>query len=494
MERDKLVILDFGGTQSRAVARKVRGEQFYCEILPCDTPISEIRSCSPKGILLTGGAQDASRKEAVECAREVYELGVPILAMGYAARRMAVQLGGRLMGAAMEKRTAPFEPGEDVLFDELSESERYFGRLDVVELPEGFEPIAQSNGLISGFAHKEKRIYALQFEVEQNDPDGLRILDNFARQICECDPWWSMEAYVDQQLAQIRERVQDGSALLAISGGVDSSVCAALLHKAIGRRLHCVFVDTGFMRKGEPALIQQIFSDVMSMDLMVVNARGRFMNLLKGVAEPDEKRYLIGREIRKVLKEEAQKLGRVDYLVRGTTYSDVMEEAGLGIPQDGGGGLGILEPVRPLFKDEVRQVGEILGLPRQIVWRQPFPGAGLAVRCLGEVSEPRLNMLREADAILRQEIEEAGLEKRIWQYFAVLPEQKTLCYRDGAKTCEHTMVIRAVSSSDGLNANAVRMPYDLLERVVWRITNEVPGVGRVVYDITGCPSAAIEWW
>lgn len=494
MNRDKLVILDFGGTQSRSVARKVRGEQFYCEILPCDAPISEIQSRSPKGILLTGGAQDASRREVMECVRAVYDLGVPILAMGYAARRMVVQLGGRLMGAAMEKRTAPFAPDADVLFDEVGESERYFGRLDVVELPEGFEALAQSNGVISAFADREKRIYALQFEVEQNDPDGLRILDNFARQICECEPWWSMESYVEQELNQIRERVQDGSALLAISGGVDSSVCAALLHKAIGRKLHCVFVDTGFMRKGEPAMIQQIFSDIMSMDLMVVNARGRFMNLLKGVADADEKRRLISQEFKTVLKEEAQKLGGVDYLVRGTTYSDVMEEMSLGIAQSSRDGWNILEPVRPLFKDEVRQVGEILGLPRQIVARQPFPGAGLSIRCLGEVTEPRLQMLREADAILRQEIEEAGLEKRIWQYFAVLPDQKTLCLREDAKTCEHTVALRAVSSSDGINANAVRMPYDLLERVVRRMTSEIPGVGRVVYDITGCPSAAIEWW
>jgi len=386
----------------------------------------------------------------------------------------------------------------------LTASERYINRMDAIELPEGFQAIATGGGHAAAFADEDRKLYAMQFSAEQNDPDGLSILSNFAYIICKCDPWWSMDTFAQLQVEAVRERIGSGSAIMAISGGVDSSVCAALMHRAIGSRMHCLYVDTGFMRKDETAFIKKTFANQMGLDLIMIDARERFLSKLKGIVDPEAKRKIVGEEFVRVFEEEAAKIGDIEYLAQGTIYSDVIESIGVEgemiKSHHNVGGLpsniqfkSIIEPLRELFKDEVRQVGEALEMPKEIIYRQPFPGPGLSVRCLGEVTEEKLNILREADAIFCEEIASAGIDKRIWQYFCVLTDIRSTGVKNNNRTYEHVIALRAVNSIDAMSASAYRMPYDLLERVSARITNEVPGAGRVVYDITGKPPGTIEW-
>ena len=505
MNNDMILILDFGGSLSQSIARKVRGGQVYCEVLPYNTPTDQIAAKAPKGIILVGKTQDDSDLDTRESDRAIYGLNIPILAIGYGARVLLRQMGGKSLGAVLTNHTLEVDFQPSPLFEGLTRSERFISRIDAVELPEDYVSIAQGGGLIAAFADEANKRYGLQFSAEQNDPDGLTVLSNFSRGICMCDPWWSMETFVKQQLTSIRERIGGGSALMAISGGVDSSVSAVLMHRAIGRRMHCLYVDTGLMRKGETDMVRDIFSEQMGMSLIVIDAKDRFLKRLCGVTNPEEKRRIIGDEFVRVFEDEAAKIGDVEYLVQGTIYPDVIESYGV----DGTmikthhnvGGLpsqikfqSIVEPLRELFKDEVRQAGEVLAMPKETIYRQPFPGPGLAVRCLGEVTEDKLSVLREADAIFRDEVNAAGLGRKIWQYFAILTDTRsTGVSKAGGRAYDHVVALRAVNSVDAMSATSYRLPYDLLERVADRITKEVPGVSRVVYDITGKPPGTIEW-
>ncbi len=500
MFADKVLILDFGGTQAQSIARKLRGERVYCEVLPYSVPLEEMQKAAPKGILLAGGVPDS---EQPRCDARVFALGLPILALGHTVRLLATELGGKDLGILAAKRTAEISFADCPLFEGLTESDRYLERVDAFELPEGFAALAFSGGgMMPAFGDALRGIYALQFYPESNDPDGLRILSNFAVKICRCAPEWSIDRFVAEEIEAIRAQVGGGRALMALSGGVDSSVCAALMHRAIGENLTCVYVNTGLMRKGETEMVMRVFHDELGLDLICVDASDRFLVRLKGVRDPLEKRRAVLDELLNVFADEGAKLGSFECLVRGTIYPDVIGS----YSQTGAHGRNadtvvtqkidftrLIEPLRVLFKDEVRQVGEVLQMPRELISRQPFPGPGLAIRCIGEVTQEKLRILREADAIFRAEIAEAGLDRRIWQYFAVLTDVHSIGLRDSGPCYEHTIALRAVSSQDAVSAYAYRLPYDLLERVVSRITSEVPGVNRVVYDVTGKPTAMIEW-
>ncbi len=501
---DMVLILDFGGAYSQAVAKKVRFGQVYCEVLSYHESMEVIRQKEPKGIILVGGPQDAATENAPNCDLEVYEMGIPILGMGYGARILCRTMGGDLRGSVLEGRTALASFSDTPIFAGMTEGERFFERADYMELPECFVPVATANGLMVAFACEAKRMYGLQMHVEQNDPDSILMLANFTVSICACQQWWSMEAFTEQQVELVRQQVGDGKALMAMSGGVDSSVCAALMHKAIGDQLYCLYVDTGLMRKGESDRVESLFKDDLGINVIRINAQDRFISKLAGITDPELKRKTIGEEFIRVFEEEARKLGKIEYLVQGTIYPDIIESFGVDKTviksHHNVGGLpetidfkALVEPVRQLFKDEVRKVGEVLGLPPSVIYRQPFPGPGLAVRCIGEVTAPRLEILREADAIYREEITKAGLDKKIWQYFVVLTNMLSVGIRNNKRSYEYTVALRAVHSIDAMAATTVRLPYDLLERVADRITSEVKGINRVVYDITGKPPAIIEW-
>lgn len=490
MERDSILILDFGGREARLTARRLRGERFFCEIVPGETNAAAIAARAPKGLVLAGGTGDPGTEGAPTVDRDVFSLGLPVLAMDYGARLMAHCLGGESLGTQLTSRTAQIAFSDSPLFDGLSESERYFERVDSIELPEGFCAIAYSaGGLVPAFACEEKRLYALQFYAESNDPDGLQILANFAGGICGCEAWWSMDAFVERAEEEIRSAVGEDNALIAISGGVDSTVCAALMHRAIGDRLKCLFINTGLMRKGETALVTSTFREALGMQIVCVDAGERILKRLEGVVDPALKRSVVEEEVMRAFRSEAAALGKFEWLSQGTIYPDVLD--GTGCRAEGFENL--IEPIRLLFKDEVRQLGEVLGVPRDLIQRQPFPEPGLAVRIVGEVTRAKLKMLREADAIFREEIAEASLDRRIWQYFAVLTDVRTQGRRDGQVCEEYAVALRAVSSQDAMAFSAYRLPYDLLERVTQRITREVVGINRVLYDVTGRSSSFIEW-
>ena len=500
MFADKVLLLDFGGTQAQSVARKLRGERIYCEVLPHDAPLEAIQATAPRGIILAGAGTDG---QTGDCDARIFALGLPVLAMGHCSALLAEALGGKALGVLAEKRAAEISFADCALFEGLVESDRYLERVEAFELPDGFVSLAFSTGgLMPAFGSEEKNLYALQFYPETNDPDGLRILFNFAVAICGCAAEWSIERFLEAELAEIRREVGEGQALMAISGGVDSAVCAALMHQAVGERLTCIFVDTGLMRKGEAELVKRVFQEDLGLKLVSVDATDRFLIRLKGLTDPREKRRAVTDEFLNVFIGEARNLGPFDCLAQGTIYPDVIgsyTETGAhgsnsdALASDSINTARVIEPLRVLFKDEVRQLGEARGLPRDLINRQPFPGPGLAVRCIGEVTFEKLRILRESDAIFRAEIAEAGQDRRIWQYFTVLTDIRTIGLRESGPCYEYVVALRAVSSQDAVSAYACRLPYDLLERVVQRITSEVPGVNRVVYDVTGKPTAMIEW-
>lgn len=486
MENDFILILDFGGAQAQSMARKLRGQNYYCEVHPCSVEIETIRRKAPKGLLLAGGPGNLPFNE------EILRLGIPVLAMGFCARDMARSFGAVCEGALLTGRASQITFLPCPLFDGLGESDRFFDRIDALKLPEGFEPIATTiEGLMPAFANVSKSIYGLQFYAESNDPDGVRILANFAGSVCGCSAYWSAEVYIDREVAYLRDKIGDGKAIMAISGGVDSTVCAMLMRRAIGDRLKCVFVDTGLMRKGEVENVAHTFRDQLGLELVIADARERVLKALEGVTDPQEKRRSIHEVFIRTMQEEASAYAGAEFLVEGTIYSDILSGASgeSGYAQS----LRRIEPIRMLFKDEVRYVGETLGVPRELLSQQPFPGSGLAIRCIGEVTAEKLFLLREADAIFRSEIIEAGLDRRLTQYFAILTDIQTLGTRDGKPCAEHAVALRAVSTTDASGVTIAKLPYDLIDRVVERIISQVPGVNRVLYDVTGKPSAMAEW-
>lgn len=491
MDKSMILILDFGGSQAQSMAKMLRGAGIYCEILPCGAPIEQIRNINPNGVLLLGGRDDSDQ----ECAYELWSIRTPVLAMGVSARHMLRQLGGRVIGTSICECVSSLTlDSSSPLFDGLDSCERYIHRMNAVELPENFRAVAYAENMIAAFSFEKKRLYGMQFEIESNDPEGLTILNNFIIDVCGCERWWSMSAFIEDRIEKIREQVGNGHALMALSGGVDSSVCAALMYQAVRKHLHCIYVDTGLMRKGDAEAVRTVFRDQLGVDVVIVDAKARFLEKLKGLTDPKEKWRVISEEFADIYEEAASKLPSVDFLVEGTIYPDVLNgyEPGYALPMSEGNASlpvkALIEPVRTLFKEEVRSVGEAMGLPKEIVNRQSFPSAGLAVRIIGEVTEENLRLLREADAIWHEEIVAAGLDRRVRRYSAVLSETAST----GRQRCERIVSLRALGAA-GASYTAYRMPYDLLERVTGRILRELPKIDRVTYDLTTTPPRPVEW-
>jgi GMP synthase (glutamine-hydrolysing) len=516
--RDLILILDFGGQYTQLIARRVREQNVYSEIHPFNLPVAKIRELAPRGIILSGGPASCYAPDAPRVSNEVYELGVPILGICYGTQLTALSFGGKVVaadrreyGRATVKVT---EPGE--LFHGFGVGEEipvWMSHGDRVEaLPPGFSVIGESaNCPAAAVAAPSRKFWGVQFHPEvAHTPRGTEILANFLFRICGAEPSWTMAGFVGEAIATIKAKVgTSGRAVCGLSGGVDSSVAAALVLRAMGARLTCIFVDTGLQRAGEAAQVESLFRDAFKADLRVVDAAERFLTKLAGVTDPEQKRKIIGREFIAVFEEEARKLGGdvggAEFLVQGTLYPDVIESVSFKGPSatikshHNVGGLPermhlkLIEPLRELFKDEVRALGAELGLPRHVLWRQPFPGPGLAVRVLGEVTRERCDVLRAADVIIEEEIRNAGLYESIWQSFGVLLPVRTVGVMGDERTYADVLALRAVHSRDGMTADWVPLPYDLLATISSRIVNEVKGVNRVVYDISSKPPATIEW-
>lgn len=486
MNSDLILVLDFGGNQAYYTARRLRGEQYYCEILPGDTAVEELLARAPRGVLLAGGDSDALRAQPLPFDPDCF--GVPLLAFGGAARMLAERIGAEHQGVQIKsnKDSMQFLPCD--LFAGLGENDRYFDRVDGYALPAGYQQIAATpSGLTPCFANVEKHIYALQFYIESNDPDGLDILENFAGAICGCQRSWTVESYAPQLIERVRAEAGDAKVLLPVSGGVDSTVTAALLQRAIGSRLICLMVDTGLLRKGDVERVRKNFAE-LKINLVELDAQERFLKALRGVHSPREKRSLLHSEFAAVFAEQYIKAGDVECMAEGTIYPDVLHGRPA-LVTNMVDGCRMIEPLRLLFKEDVRALGRYLGVPEELVCQPSFESCGLSVRCLGEVTPERLAMLRDADAIFRQEVERAGLNRKIAQYFAILTDMKTPGIHGEGYVC----ALRALGSSNAGKAPAFKLPYDLMDAVVQRITGEIPGITHVVYDITGRPIAAVEW-
>ncbi|MBF0555202.1 MAG: glutamine-hydrolyzing GMP synthase [Nitrospirae bacterium] len=510
-EYDKILVLDFGSQYTQLIARRIRERKVYSEILPYNTPINKIKDFGAKGIVLSGGPASIYEKDAPIVDKSIFDLGVPILGICYGMQLIVHLLGGEVERAQKREygRAALTIDNDAGLLAGLSEgSIVWMSHGDSVKtLPDGFVSIAHtSNSPYAAIANESRKIYALQFHPEvAHTQEGNIILDNFVHGICKCSSNWQMSSFIEYATEAIRQKAGGGDVVCALSGGVDSSVAAILIHKAIGQRLHCIFVDNGLLRKNEKAKVIDTFQRHFNLNLIVVDAETRFLDKLRGVTDPELKRKIIGGEFIAVFEEEAKKIGGVKYLAQGTLYPDVIESVSFKGPSatikshhNVGGlpdvmNLKLIEPLRELFKDEVREIGEELGLPDEICYRQPFPGPGLAIRCIGELSAERLRILRDADAIVIEEIKNAGLYREIWQSFAVLLPLRTVGVMGDERTYDYTIAMRAVNSVDGMTADWARVPYETLSIISNRIINEVKGVNRVVYDITSKPPGTIEW-
>ena len=506
---EMVLILDFGGQYNQLIARRVREAGVYCEIVPYDCSIERIKEKNPKGIIFTGGPNSVYGDDTPKADAKVFELGIPVLGICYGHQFMAHTLGGKVENAVVGEygKTAVKLNTDCNLFNELkAEDQCWMSHMDYVSAaPAGFEVVSTTKECpVAAMVNKAKKLYGVQFHPEvEHTPFGKKMLANFLFDVCEVKGDWNMSSFAESKIAQIKEIVGDKKVLCALSGGVDSSVAAVLVHKAVGKQLTCVFVDHGLLRKDEGDQVEEIFRKQFDMNLIRVNAQDRFLGKLAGVSDPERKRKIIGEEFIRVFEEESNKLGEIDFLVQGTIYPDVVESGTKtsatikshhnvgGLPEDMK--LGLIEPLRELFKDEVRAVGEELGIPHHLVWRQPFPGPGLAIRVLGEVTEEKLAVTREADAIFREEIASAGLEGKIWQYFACLPNIRSVGVMGDERTYCHTVALRAVTSSDGMTSDWAHIPYEVLDKVSRRIVNEVKGVNRIVYDVTSKPPSTIEW-
>lgn len=507
--RDLVLVIDFGGQYNQLIARRVREFGVYCEIVPYNYGIEKIKDKNPKGIIFTGGPNSVYGKDTPQIEKEVFELGVPVLGICYGQQLMSHLLGGRVDTAPVREygKSHVNLDNSSKLFKGIEKEEVcWMSHTDyVAEAPAGFKIIAHTDVCpVAAIANEEKKLYGVQFHPEvEHTPFGKDMLRNFVLNICDLEPSWSMASFAEEKIAEIKRVVGDKKLICALSGGVDSSVAAVLVHKAVGKQLTCIFVDHGLLRKDEGDQVEKIFREGFDMNLIRVNAQDRFLGKLAGVSDPERKRKIIGEEFIRVFEEESKKLGQIDFLVQGTIYPDVVE-SGTGTSaviksHHNVGGLpediefSLIEPLRELFKDEVRAVGEELGIPHHLVWRQPFPGPGLAIRVLGEVNEEKLEIVREADAIFREEIALAGLESEIWQFFAVLPNIQSVGVMGDERTYCHTVGLRAVTSSDGMTSNFAHIPYEVIDKVSRRIVNEVKGVNRIVYDVTSKPPATIEW-
>ncbi len=508
--RETVVVLDFGGQYNQLIARRVRDAHVYAELLPYNTGIEKIKDKKPIGIILTGGPKSIYEEGALRCDDGIFELGVPVLGICYGSYLVADYVGGEVMRAPSGeygKARTVYET-ENMLFSGVGkDAVSWMSHADYIgSIPDGNTVIAKTEACpVAAFFNEGKRLYGVQFHPEvRHTQDGQKILENFLYKICGAKGDWTMKNYAKEAVDEIRGKVGDKKVLLALSGGVDSSVCAVLLHKAIGKNLTCVFVDTGLMRKHEPEEVEMVFREQFNMNLVHVKAEQRFLDKLQDVSEPEKKRKIIGEEFIRVFEDEAKKIGKVNFLAQGTIYPDVVEsgvgDAALIKSHHNVGGLpdhvdfdDIIEPLRELFKDEVRELGEEIGLPRHMVWRQPFPGPGLAIRIIGAITKPKLDLLRDVDFIFRDEIAKAKLDEQIWQYFAVLTDMRSVGVMGDERTYDYTVALRGVTSIDAMTADWARIPYETLEAVSNRIINEVPHINRIVYDITSKPPATIEW-
>lgn len=508
-----ILIIDFGAQYSQLIARRVREANVYCEIVPYNYTIDKIKEKNPKGIILSGGPASVYAENSPKVTNEIFNLDIPVLGICYGGQFIAQEFGGKVQRAdSREYGRVKVEILENErLFKDIAQNSHiWMSHTDYIEkAPSNFKITAKTDTCpVCAMENEEKKIYAVQFHPEvEHSEYGKEILNNFLFEVCKLPKDWTMGNFSTESIEKIKKIASGKKALCALSGGVDSSVAAVMVHKAIGSDLICVFVDHGLLRKDEGDQVEKVFKEKFNMNLIRVNAQERFLGKLKGVTDPETKRKIIGNEFIRVFEEEKQKLkeefGNIDFLVQGTIYPDVVESGTAtaavikshhnvgGLPEDVD--FELLEPLRQLFKDEVRQVGRELGIPEEIVERQPFPGPGLAIRVLGEVTKDKLHIVREADYIFREEIKNAGLHKTIWQYFACLPNVRSVGVMGDERTYSHTIALRAVMSTDGMTSDWARIPYDVLEKVSNRIVNEVDNVNRIVYDVTSKPPSTIEW-